>query len=155
MKDYKMRRTDRELSCDEALEILRNGAYGVLSTIGSDGFPYGVPVNYAYDSGKIYFHCAKNSGHKQENLIYSGRVSFTVVTHEKIVPESFTSEYASVIAFGVASKTVINKEHGLLKLVEKYSPDFIKEGEEYISEYADVTDVYEIDIEKISGKANK
>lgn len=155
MKDYEMRRKERELPFDEALKILESGSYGVLATIGSDGSPYGVPINYAYDDGKIYFHCAKNSGHKQENLIYSGRVSFTVVEKCEPVPESFTSKYASVIVFGIASKTVIDKKHGLLKLIEKYSPDFIRDGEKYISKYASVTDVYEINIEKISGKSNR
>ena len=74
MYNHPMRRSERELSFEQAVEIMNSGSWGVLSTVGADGYPYGVPVNYAYDDGKIYFHCAKNSGHKQENLIFSGTV---------------------------------------------------------------------------------
>ena len=103
MYNHPMRRSERELSFEQAVEILRNGSWGVLSTIGADGYPYGVPVNYAYDDGKIYFHCAKNSGHKQENLIFSGKVSFSVVTESEVDAEHLTTKYRSAIAFGVAA----------------------------------------------------
>ena len=51
-----MRRQDRKLTREEAETILRDGQYGILSTTGEDGYPYGVPVSYAYENGKIYFH---------------------------------------------------------------------------------------------------
>ena len=40
----KMRRKDRETTEERAYEILKNGEYGILSTIGEDGYPYGVPA---------------------------------------------------------------------------------------------------------------
>ena len=40
----KMRRKDRETTEERAYEILKNGEYGILSTIGEDGYPYGVPL---------------------------------------------------------------------------------------------------------------
>ena len=113
MKDYEIRRKDRAVDENAALEILKSGSFGVLSTIGADGYPYGVPVNYAYDDGKIYFHCAKNVGHKQDNLRFSGKVSFTVVTKSDVISEKFTTGYESAIAFGYASKTVTEKEKAL------------------------------------------
>lgn len=61
---YEMRRKDRLLTEKEAKEILSEGEYGVLSTIGEDGYPYGVPVNYVYLNDSIYFHCAADVGHK-------------------------------------------------------------------------------------------
>ena len=45
MKDYEIRRKDRAVDENAALEILKSGSFGVLSTIGADGYPYGVPVN--------------------------------------------------------------------------------------------------------------
>ena len=36
----KMRRKDRETTEERAYEILKNGEYGILSTIGEDGYPY-------------------------------------------------------------------------------------------------------------------
>ena len=40
-----MRRKDREISEEEACQLLATGEYGVLSTVGSDGEPYGVPLS--------------------------------------------------------------------------------------------------------------
>ena len=48
-----MRRAERALSEEESLGILRCGQYGILSTIGPDGYPYGVPVSYAYKELKL------------------------------------------------------------------------------------------------------
>lgn len=41
-----MRRSGRQLGEVEAREILARGAYGVLSTVGPDVAPYGVPLSY-------------------------------------------------------------------------------------------------------------
>ena len=49
MYNHPMRRSERELSFEQAVEIMNSGSWGVLSTVGADGYPYGVPVNYAYD----------------------------------------------------------------------------------------------------------
>ncbi len=155
MKDYEIRRKDRAVDENAALEILKSGSFGVLSTIGADGYPYGVPVNYAYDDGKIYFHCAKNVGHKQDNLRFSGKVSFTVVTKSGVISEKFTTGYESAIAFGYASKTVIEKEKALRLLVQKYSPEFTEDGENHIKGAFERTDVFVIEIEKLTAKANK
>ena len=61
----KMRRFKQELSKEECMEILKNEPRGVLSVLGDDGYPYGMPVTHWYNekNGKIYFHGAK-SGHK-------------------------------------------------------------------------------------------
>lgn len=155
MKDYEIRRKDRAVDKNAALEILKSGSFGVLSTIGADGYPYGVPVNYAYDDGKIYFHCAKNVGHKQDNLRFSGKVSFTVVTKSDVISEKFTTGYESAIAFGYASKTVTEKEKALRLLVQKYSPEFTEDGENHIKGAFERTDVFVIEIEKLTAKANK
>ncbi len=53
-----MRRKDRETSEEEACQLLAAGEYGVLSTVGADGEPYGVPLSYVYRDGEIFFHSA-------------------------------------------------------------------------------------------------
>ena len=40
-----MRRIKRQLSEEEALEVLKNAKRGVLSVIGDDGWPYGICLN--------------------------------------------------------------------------------------------------------------
>lgn len=53
-----MRRKEREIENIEAEEILKNGEYGVLSTVGENGYSYGVPLSYVYLNNSINFHCA-------------------------------------------------------------------------------------------------
>ena len=43
----------------------------------------------------------------------------------------------------------------LLKLIEKYSPDFLEEGKLYISKAKDATSVVKISIDYMTGKAIK
>ena len=155
MKDYKMRRKDREASESVARKILQCGEYGVLSTVGSDGFPYGVPLNYVFDGEKIYFHCALDVGHKQENLKYSEKVSFCVVADNEVVEEKFTTKFASVVVFGTAQKAIENKQYALEKLVEKYSPQFKAQGLVEIEGAFAHTDIFEISVEKLSAKVHK
>jgi len=73
----KMRRFKQELSKEECMEILKNEPRGVLSVLGDDGYPYGMPVTHWYNekNGKIYFHGAK-SGHKIDAIKNCDKVSF-------------------------------------------------------------------------------
>ena len=72
-----MKRKERQLSAELTEKILNKCTSGVLSVIGDDGYPYGVPVSYAYSDGKIFFHCAKE-GHKVDAIKNNPKVSFTV-----------------------------------------------------------------------------
>lgn len=151
----KMRRSDRELTGAEISEILVDGEYGVLSTVGADGYPYGTPVNYVYMDDKIYFHCASGVGHKLDNLNYCSKVSFTVIGMTEVMPEKFATKYESVIAFGIAKDVSDKKKRVLEKIVEKYAPEYQEAGLKYISGAMDKTDIYEIKIEHITGKARR
>ncbi len=155
MIDYKMRRKDREADEIKAREILACAEYATLSTVGEDGFPYGVPVNFAFDGEKIYFHCAKNCGHKQENLNFSNKVSLCAVNNCEIVKNKFTAKYESVIVFGLAEKTEDNKRYALELLVKKYSPEFAELGNTEIESAFSHTDVYAVKILKMSAKVHK
>jgi nitroimidazol reductase NimA-like FMN-containing flavoprotein (pyridoxamine 5'-phosphate oxidase superfamily) len=48
-----------EVLFTEASRLLATGEYGVLSTVGEDGQPYGMPLNYVYKNDVICFHCAR------------------------------------------------------------------------------------------------
>ena len=65
----KMRRFKQQLTAEECVAILKREKRGVLSVIGDDGYPYGMPLDHYYDegSGKLYFHCAK-AGHKLDAI---------------------------------------------------------------------------------------
>jgi uncharacterized protein len=153
--EMKIRRTDRVISESEAKGILEKGEFGVLSTVSLDGQPYGVPLNYSYTGNGIYFHCALD-GHKLENLKKNNRVSFCVVGKTEVLPEKFATRYESVIVFGEAVEVTGDEKHnGLLEIVRKYSPGFIKEGLQYIENAFQKAKVYKIVIESISGKSRK
>lgn len=151
----KMRRKDREIDFKEATILLSKGEYGILSTIGKNGQPYGIPLHYVYKDNSIYFHCAR-TGHKLENIRNNPNVSFCVVGKTNILPAEFSTEYESVIAFGVASEAQGEERSRALQwLIEKYSPGSVDEGKQYIEEQNNVTTVIKIEIGHISGKAQR
>ena len=147
-----MRRKDKELDIDDATRLLIKCKYGILSTVDNNGQPYGVPLNYVYKNGKIYFHCALN-GHKIENIKKNPKVSFCVIGNAKVLPSKFSTEYKSAVVFGTASE-VQGKEryNALLWLLEKYSPEFIEEGKNYINKQDQATKVIKVCIEHMTGK---
>ena len=147
-----MRRNDKEIGTDEAINILTKCEYGVLSTVGNDGQPYGVPLNYAYKDNCIYFHCAL-TGHKIDNIDDNPKVSFCAVGDTKVLPSEFSTNYVSAVAFGVASEVQGSERfNALVLLLKKFSPDFMEEGKKYIEKLDKVTKVIKIDVQHISGK---
>lgn len=150
-----MRRKDRALENTEAIELLKNCEYGILSTIDKNGYPYGVPLSYVYMDNSIYFHSA-TEGNKLDNISYNNKVSFCSVGKTSILPDKFSTKYESVIVRGTASE-VIDEEKckALLEILNKYSPDFIEQGKFYIEKAGSVTKVIKITIDHISGKARR
>jgi uncharacterized protein len=150
-----MRRKDREITEHEALRLLASCEYGVLSTAGKDGQPYGIPLSYVCRDRCIYFHCAL-TGHKLDNMADNPRVSFCVVGNTKVLPDQFATEYESAVAFGVVSEVVgAEWESALGWLLEKYSPAHLKEGREYIGQKGGFTKVMKVVIDQVSGKARR
>lgn len=154
-----MRRKDRQVDAAEAKRILAEAEYGILSTVCEDGAPYGVPLSFVVTGDAIYFHCAK-AGRKPINIEADNRVCFTAVgaTHPEFLDNfNFTTRYESAIAFGRARavEDAQEKQKALYLLCEKYLPEFIDAAEASIEKSLGVTAVYRIDIESISGKANR
>lgn len=147
-----MRREDREVDEQEARAILTKGQYGVLSTVSADGEPYGVPLSYVYRNGEIYIHSAPE-GRKVENLSPGAHASFCVVGKTEVQPEMFSTRYESAIASGEIHELVGEaKISSLGWLVEKYSPGFEMEGAEYIASRQELTRVFALHVERLTGK---
>ena len=89
-----MRRKDRQVSDEEAMAYLKAAEYGVLSTVGPDGEPYGVPLTYAVEEdGKgLVFHCARD-GYKLACFAANPRAHFAAVQETNVLPEEFSIEY--------------------------------------------------------------
>ena len=152
-----MRRKDRQLSEEETLEILKNGQYGVLSTAGRDGSPYGVPLSYVWLEGSLYFHSALN-GHKLDNLRENNRVSFTVAGDtQPVYDRNFTTYFESAIVFGIVEEITDARERhdALYALARKYLPEHMENAERDIHASDKRTLVCAVRVEGISGKAKK
>ena len=75
----KMRRFKQQITDAECIEILKNTKRGVLSLLGEDGYPYGIPIDHWYceEDGRIYFHGAKE-GHKIDAIKACDKASYCV-----------------------------------------------------------------------------
>jgi nitroimidazol reductase NimA-like FMN-containing flavoprotein (pyridoxamine 5'-phosphate oxidase superfamily) len=149
-----MRKKERQLSEQEAWSILKAGQYGILSTVSASGQPYGVPVSFAAEGSRIYFHGTAEGGLKTENLRFQPKACFTVVGSTQVLPAKFSTKYESAIAFGTVALAE-DPEHGLMTLIEKYSPEYAEIGRKYVEGSLDRTNVYEMTVTEISGKARR
>ncbi len=147
-----MRRKDKELTKEKMMMILEKEEYGVIATIGEDGYPYGVPVNFVYHNESIYFHCAVE-GHKYDNMKYNPKVSFTIVCDTELIPKQFSTKFKSVIIFGQAEEVYDDeKNEGLEAVLEKFSSAFMASGRKYIKNAWDETKVFKIVVEHATVK---
>lgn len=149
-----MRRKKQALSAGEIDKILSRGTSGVLALSGDDGYPYAVPISYAYDGEKIYFHCAK-AGHKLDAVRRNSKASFCVIDQDQVVPEKYTTCFRSVIAFG--SMRIIEdgdeKMAAIEKLALRYAPmDSAANRQAEIDREWDILCMMEMTIEHITGK---
>ena len=150
-----MRRKERQISRVDALAVLREAEYGVLSLASPEGEPYGIPLNFCLVDGAIYFHSA-TEGRKLDMLAHNSRVSFCAVGNTEVLPEQFGIRYESAIVTGTAREVSGSEKLNALEgLVRKYSRDHIDKGMEYISANAARTRVFTVVIEHITGKARR
>jgi hypothetical protein len=149
-----MRRKKQLLSESETIEILQSCTSGVLAVTGDNDYPYAVPLSFAYKDGKLFFHFAK-AGHKIDSIVKNNKVSFCVIKTDNVIQKTFTTHFRSVIVFGRARILTEDseKKYALECLVEKYSPDYITEGQSEIERDWNRVCVAEIKVEHMTGKA--
>jgi len=96
-----MMRIKQQLSKEDCIEILKNEPRGVLSVLGDDGYPYGMPINqfYCEEDGKIYFHSGKK-GHKVDAIKRCDKASFCVYDQGYRREGEWALNIRSVIVFG-------------------------------------------------------
>jgi nitroimidazol reductase NimA-like FMN-containing flavoprotein (pyridoxamine 5'-phosphate oxidase superfamily) len=154
MKD--MRKAERQMKENEALQLLNQGEYGILATADSQNQPYGIPLSYVVVNNFIYFHCAIE-GHKLQNIVENNKVCFTVVGRTNVLPDKFSTEYESVVVFGQASivEHDVEKAMVLKEFVKKYSSGFISEGDSYIDKAKNRVVVVKMTMQFYAGKHRK
>ena len=121
-----MRRFKQQMTQEECLEVLRQEPRGVLSVLGDDGYPYGVPMDHWYceEDGKLYFHGAK-AGHKIDAIRACDKVSYCVYDQGHREEGDWPLHFKSVIVFG-RIRPVEDHEKALAlceKLCSKFTED--------------------------------
>ena len=144
-----MRRLKSAMTKEDTIKLLEHCEEGVIGTIGTNGYPHTVPVNYVLYNNKIYLHGAKE-GFKSRNIEANPKVSFTVFDNVSIIEEEFTTNYQSAIIYGKA-KIIPGDKEILMELIKKYSSNFLVKGKEYVSMNFNSTHLIEITIEHITG----
>ena len=94
-------RARQALSPAECIALLKSEKRGVLSVLGDEGYPYGVPLNHYYneDDGRIYFHSG-GFGHKLDALRACDKASFLLMDQGQRDPGDWALRFRSVIVFG-------------------------------------------------------
>ncbi|MBP5302724.1 MAG: pyridoxamine 5'-phosphate oxidase family protein [Bacteroidales bacterium] len=152
MEFRQLRRFKQAASPQECEAVLASAPRGVLAVHGENGYPYGIPLNFLYSDGKIYFHCAK-AGHKLDAVRADDKICFTVLSEPVRNPGEWWNCFTSVICFGrIAEVTVKEEAYRLLRLLgAKYFP----QGYDISKDMADNAPnalMMEITIDHISGK---
>lgn len=149
-----LRRSSRAATVSEATEFLREAVVGHLGTVGSDGWPYVVPVFFAFTGDAIYIHSALQ-GHKLENIAHNPRVCLQV---EELLalhcparsPCKATAYYRSAVAYGIARvvESTDEKVAALREITKKYL------GSEHPIDDTEACCVIRIDVELVTGKVH-
>ena len=152
-----MLRYKQALSEEECIEILKKELRGVLSILGDDGYPYGIPINHFYneEDGKIYFHSGMQ-GHKIDAMKASNKVSYCVYDQGNRIGDDWPLHFKSVIVFGKVE--FIEDRETIYRISAELSHKFT-DDEAYIQKEIDRsgprTLMFALTPEHISGKKVK
>ena len=125
-----MLRKKQQLTQEACIEILKKEPRGVLSVLGDDGYPYGMPMNHYYceEDGKIYFHSGKN-GHRVDAVKHCDKASFCVYDGGFRREGEWALNISSVIVFGRIE--LIEDQEKIYKIARLLSYKFTND-EKYI-----------------------
>lgn len=151
--ERKMRRFKQQLTEEASVEILRDATAGVMALYGNDMEPYGVPLSHVYTDGKLYFHSALK-GQKLDLLAQNKKASYTVIAQDEVHPETYTTYFKSVIAFGTVRiiEDYAEKLRALQLLGHRCNPDDEDGLAKEIAGGFSRCIMLEMDIERLTGK---
>lgn len=149
-----IKRVKQALNKEECLEILKKEKRGVLSVLGDDDYPYGMPINHYYneDTHKLYFHGGRY-GHKIDAMRRHDKASFCVYGDGFIENDNWYLCFKSVIVFGRIE--FIEDKKTIEDMCRKLSYHFTDNAEYIESEIAkdlNGTLMFSLSIEDIQGK---
>ena len=156
MNFREMRRNDRQMTEEQAIEILKEQKWGVLAVCGDSGYPYGVPMNYGYVDEKIYMHSTSAESHKVDAIRRNEKVCLTIVEKEELDVVEYTTHYRSVIVFGKARilDNEAEKVAAMGKMMRGLVPAHVGNVMEHCGSVPSDFTMIEITLEHISGESN-
>jgi nitroimidazol reductase NimA-like FMN-containing flavoprotein (pyridoxamine 5'-phosphate oxidase superfamily) len=148
-----MRRKDREMPREFAETVIDKSGFAAMATVNPGGTPYCTVLSMVRDGEWLYFHCALE-GRKIDNLRRGNQVCVSFVGDAKAPPDNFTMEYESAVVFGTALEVTDRDEkiRALRLICERYTPSNMAAFEGAIEKSLDITGVWKIHIDDISGK---
>ena len=147
-------RKHKQISREECIDVLNTETRGVLSVLGDNDYPYGMPMNHLYneEDGCIYFHCGPG-GHRLDSLKKHNKVSFCTFDKGYRREGSWALNVRSVIVFGKID--ILDDPETIADITTKLSLKFTQD-EEYIRReirnYARNTLLLRLTPEHICGK---
>ena len=142
------------LTSEQITKILKSEKRGVLSVLGDNGYPYGLPMNFWYneENGCIYFHSGKK-GHKVDAISSDNKVSFCVYDDGFKKEGEWALNISSVIVFGKIH--IVEDSEKAAEIYRKLSIKFTSDIgyiDSEIEKFANNTLCYELQPEHITGK---
>lgn len=150
-------RMKQKLSQEESISLLKQQPRGVLSLLGDDGYPYGVPIDHWYneDDGMLYFHSGK-TGHKVDAIERCNKASFCVCDEGYRLEGDWVLNIKSVIVFGRIH--IIEDHEKALELTRRLSRKYTSDEayiQKEIDSYGHEVLVFALEPEQITGKITK
>jgi nitroimidazol reductase NimA-like FMN-containing flavoprotein (pyridoxamine 5'-phosphate oxidase superfamily) len=150
-------RIKQKLSQEESIDLLKQQPRGVLSLIGDDGYPYGVPIDHWYNEadGKIYFHSGRE-GHKVDAIRSCDKASFCIYDEGCRQEGDWALNIRSVIVFGRVR--IIEDPVKAIELTRRLSYKYTSDSafiEDEIRKYGHETLVFTLIPEHITGKITR
>lgn len=148
-----MRRKEKEIVEQEALEAVIRCCQVCRLAMNDSGYPYVVPLNFGYRKGVLYFHGAMK-GKKLRLLKQDNRAAFEMDTQLEVVENeaacSWSMNYQSIIGRGRISmvNSPQEKKEALAIIMAHYADGTFEFPDKNVSGTA----VFKLTIEKITGK---
>lgn len=113
-----MRRFKQQITAKECVNVLKAETRGVLSLIGDEGYPYGIPMNHWFceSDGKIYFHGAKE-GHKIDAIKNCNKACYTVFDKGFRRDGEWVLNVNSVVIFGKITLVTDKAKNGIMSQI--------------------------------------
>ena len=151
-----MRRKDREMTKEFALQVVDKCEWATLAMVTPENTPYCIPISIARIDEFVYFHCAKD-GRKIDCMRHCNDVCISCVGDTQRLDDEFSTKYESAEIFGKAIRVTDDEEkiYALRALCERHTPLNMRNFDDAINKSLWRTDIWKITIDDITGKCKK